>query len=344
MSQVTEYVVGDSPLTMTQLKTSLDSFFAAMGSKNKGATAPSNPFNGMTWIDDSSTPWLFKIYDTTNGWTTTASFDATTGIFTPYYDGAPVNDSRVTAATITPASDADVTLTSSENQSNVRVIETGSWTATHDIICDDADREFTVINNTGFTATITTDGATPTTVDVPDGESMEVRTRAGVGAEIAESFDPFSSQFLHIQDQKPSGTNGGSSAAGYNIRDLNTVLTNEIAGASLAANQVTLPKGDYYISASAPAYSSDIHQLRAYNITSAAYIIDGTSEYSHSATAGTASRSFLMGRVTLSAETAIDFRHLFGASAGANSLGVDSSQAGTIDHNTYTDVKIWRVG
>ena len=43
--------------------------------------------------------------------------------------------------------------------------------------------------------------------------------------------------FLHIQDQKPQGTYGGTFTAGaWRTRDLNTVLTNTITGASLAAN------------------------------------------------------------------------------------------------------------
>ena len=66
--------------------------------------------------------------------------------------------------------------------------------------------------------------------------------------------------FLHIQDQKPQGTNGGTFTSGaWRTRDLNTVLTNTITGASLADNQITLPAGKYYVEASAPAYQTFAH-------------------------------------------------------------------------------------
>ena len=60
---------------------------------------------------------------------------------------------------------------------------------------------------------------------------------------------------LHVQDQKPTGTGGGTSVSGDNERPLNTVLTNEIAGASLDSNKITLPAGEYFISANAQIYS-----------------------------------------------------------------------------------------
>lgn len=53
--------------------------------------------------------------------------------------------------------------------------------------------------------------------------------------------------FLH------KGTHGGTFTAGaWRTRDLNTVLTNTISGASLSNNQITLPAGKYYVEASAP--------------------------------------------------------------------------------------------
>jgi hypothetical protein len=62
----------------------------------------------------------------------------------------------------------------------------------------------------------------------------------------------FESQLLHVRDEKTLA-DGGTSTSSYTKRDLNTVVTNEIAGASLSSNQITLPSGTYYINASAPA-------------------------------------------------------------------------------------------
>ena len=59
---------------------------------------------------------------------------------------------------------------------------------------------------------------------------------------FAGASGAFESALIHIQDQKTAGTNGGSAGDNATVtRDLNTVLTNEVTGASLSSNQVTLP-------------------------------------------------------------------------------------------------------
>lgn len=76
-------------------------------------------------------------------------------------------------------------------------------------------------------------------------------------------------------DQKTSGTNGGTLTAGiWQTRDLNSSAGN-IVGASLASNQITLPAGSYYISATAPTYQMNSNQVRFRNITDATTAITG---------------------------------------------------------------------
>ena len=89
---------------------------------------------------------------------------------------------------------------------------------------------------------------------------------------VSEIFQPCSqgyehSPMMHVQDQKPSGTDGGASVAGDNPRDLNTVLTNEIVGASLSSNEITLPAGKYWVDAESPMYGADQSKV---NIVSSA--------------------------------------------------------------------------
>lgn len=65
------------------------------------------------------------------------------------------------SATITPTSDADYTLTASENLYGRFTLVDGSWTATHNIIVDTSIREIVVDNSTGtYTATIKTSAGT----------------------------------------------------------------------------------------------------------------------------------------------------------------------------------------
>jgi len=69
-------------------------------------------------------------------------------------------------------------------------------------------------------------------------------------------FPLVNQQFFVAEYRLTSGTNGGSSVAGaWQDRLLNTVLQNNIAGASLAANQVTLPIGKYEIQGQGAVYN-----------------------------------------------------------------------------------------
>lgn len=82
--------------------------------------------------------------------------------------------------------------------------------------------------------------------------------------------NPFDALKFHIQDQKPSGTQGGAYL--YNTwqdRDLNTVLTNEITGSSLnvSTGVFTLPPGRYVFQGTVPCYDTYGHTARVYNNT-----------------------------------------------------------------------------
>lgn len=80
--------------------------------------------------------------------------------------------------------------------------------------------------------------------------------------------------YLHVRDEKPSGTNGGNLSLGFNDWELNTVKKNTITGASLDAltGVITLPAGTYKVKANRVIYqlaSSAAHagQAEIYNIT-----------------------------------------------------------------------------
>lgn len=89
-----------------------------------------------------------------------------------------------------------------------------------------------------------------------------------------------------IQDQKASGTSGGTSLAGFNTRVLNTVVKNTISGASLATNTITLLAGTYRVFACAFAYAAGPHQLFLYNSSDSTTVLNGSSVYEGGAGAG----------------------------------------------------------
>ena len=52
----------------------------ALASGSKGNSAPGTPYAGQIWLDDSSAPWLLKIYDGID-WFTLGEVDATANLF-----------------------------------------------------------------------------------------------------------------------------------------------------------------------------------------------------------------------------------------------------------------------
>ena len=152
--------------------------------------------------------------------------------------------------------------------------------------------------------------------------------------------------FLHIQDQKPQGTHGGTFTAGdWRTRDLNTVLTNTISGASLAANQITLPAGRYYVEASAPGYYCGRHQAKLRRITAtAADILLGTcliaTQHSTANYAAAASaRSTVSGTFQIGSDVVFELQHQCQTTQNTD-FGVSANFTTEI----YSDIRIWRVG
>lgn len=155
---------------------------------------------------------------------------------------------------------------------------------------------------------------------------------------LAASAKAFQAQLLHVQDQKAQGTAGGTSVNG-GTRDLNTILTNEISGSSLASNQITLPAGTYYIEASVPAFFSNNHKAFLFNVTDSGNQIHGTCEYAPSTNA-TLSRSLITGRFTIVSSKVFEIRHTIATTRVGDGFGI---AAGT-GVEVYTDVRIWKVG
>jgi hypothetical protein len=128
-----------------------------------------------------------------------------------------------------------------------------------------------------------------------------------------------SRQVFIAHDQKANGTNGGvmDSQTTWQTRDLNTIITNTITGASLdtSTSRITLPAGTYLILASAPAYRPFRHVARLRNITDSADSMIGTAEY-----AGDTSqtRSLIDGIITISAEKVFELQHYIQRGSGSS--------------------------
>jgi len=148
------------------------------------------------------------------------------------------------------------------------------------------------------------------------------------------------SPMMHVQDQKPNGTGGGAGVAGFNDRDINTSITNEIAGATLntSTGEVTLPAGTYWIEFSAPAFQCKGSQslLRKTDDT---LLITGESHYTADTDRVTTS-SRGAGQLTFTVSTTIKVTSDLFVAANAANLG---SNGMTENPEVYTDLRIWQL-
>jgi hypothetical protein len=112
-----------------------------------------------------------------------------------------------------------------------------------------------------------------------------------------------------VADEKANTTAGGTFTAGaWETRELNTVRYNNITGASLATNQITLPIGTFRVSATAPALKVNQHLVKLYNITDSSDDIIGAMA-SSDAGDNTQNNSSLSGIITLATPTVFELQH-----------------------------------
>lgn len=157
--------------------------------------------------------------------------------------------------------------------------------------------------------------------------------------EIRTSEVRYGVPFVHIQDQKSAGVDGGSSVVTtWNIRTLNTEVTDTHDLASLSSNQITLSAGTYLMEATAPAHGNQASKLKLYNTTGATTLLVGTPADMVSLIATVIST--LSGRFTVAAGQALELQHYTDASETTTGLG---KAAGGSEIEVYADVRIWKV-
>jgi hypothetical protein len=147
----------------------------------------------------------------------------------------------------------------------------------------------------------------------------------------------FQTALLHVVDEKANNTAAQTFSAGQNTRELTTVKTNEIAGASLSSHKITLPSGTYFCQAEANGYVNARNKITLYNETDASYTLVGLSSNSH-ASYYTTSVSMLSGRFTISAQKVFQLRH-FIQSGTAAGIAVND----TVNVEVYANVRIWKI-
>lgn len=151
--------------------------------------------------------------------------------------------------------------------------------------------------------------------------------------------DSIRNPIMHVQHRTSSGVNAGTFSAGaWRTRELNTVIANTIAGASLAGDQITLPAGTYIVRGHAPAASVDRHQARLYCVSVSAIYITGSSELAQDTTP-TVTRSVFEGEITIPAPRTFEVQHRCTVSRSSDGLG----KAAGFGTEVYTHVFIEKV-
>jgi hypothetical protein len=143
-------------------------------------------------------------------------------------------------------------------------------------------------------------------------------------------------KFALYEDQKASGTDGGSSIAGTQTRTLNTEVHDDIGG-TLSSNAVTLPAGDYLVEARAPARNVGLHRIELYDGTS--IIAEGSASYG-STSENVISESFLRTKITADGVKAYSIRHYTASARATYGLG---SNVGTGTNSIYTQLKFTKL-
>ena len=223
-----------------------------------------------------------------------------------------------------------------------------SWTTPDDtaLVKDGAS----AIRTLGSSADTTTKNLNPSTTlgDIEFRSSTSnVNTRLGIGSTgnvltVASGVPSWAAPaggttYSIFRDEKTSGTNGGTFTSGaFRTRDINATQVNQITGSSIASNQITLPAGTFYISASAPSFNNDQNQARFFNITDSSVAILGTSDYQSTNDQGS---SIVLGTIVLTSSKVFELQHQCVTTQASNGFGV----ANTFGTQVYSVVTIAKV-
>lgn len=170
---------------------------------------------------------------------------------------------------------------------------------------------------------------------ISDGTGSGDWTTVGLDV-LADTAKAFQAQLLHVRDEKAAGTDGGTFTSGaWRTRTLNTSKTNEITGASIVSNQITLPAGTYWLYAWADGNSVGDHKLKFYNVTDASDTLIGTNGRS-----GISSPSYVTGRFTIAAEKVFELRHQCQVTVNTTGFG-EATDFGVVE--VYAEVCIWKI-
>ena len=149
------------------------------------------------------------------------------------------------------------------------------------------------------------------------------------------------SNMVYVLDERASGLDGGTfTSGGFYTRVMNTERTNNIEGASMLGNQLTLPAGKYYAECVAQGFQVGKHQAILINVTDGSTILRGTVALTSTGSAVQVP-SVITGYFTLDGEEAIEVRHRCSTTNSGNGLG---NACGFGTKEKHMQLRVWKVG
>ena len=346
-------------------RTDLNNALSAIQTTHSGTSRPTGAVAGQIWLDTTTaTSPTLKYYDGADD-ISLATIDHSANTVNWLDSTVSITGLSTTATgTVLTLSDTNLNSTVSIRIPTTKGIDDDSGneflkftkTAT-------AVNEFTIINSatgsapeiqstgddTDIDLKITPKGAGKIILDGlafpnADGTASQVLQTNGSGVlsfSTISASGKFESALLHVRDEKASGTEGGTFTLGaWRTRDLNTSVTNEISGASLSSNQITLPAGTFYIIAKSESHKVNFNKLRLINITDSSTLLIGMNgmEWNSSDSVG---HNFLDGRFTIASTKTLELQHISNVTKATDGFGRANSLDSTAE--VYTDVQIWKV-
>lgn len=155
---------------------------------------------------------------------------------------------------------------------------------------------------------------------------------------LIQDAQPYAAPDVIIEDQKSSGTAGGTATSGSDeTRTLNTLVKNRGTLCSLASNQFTLVPGTYRIEWRTPC-SGSVNEFRSilYSVTATSNLRYSDTGYSNSAQVGW---TFGNHEVTIAANTTYEIRQRVSATQATTGNG----RASSLGTEIYSQVHIWKL-
>lgn len=144
---------------------------------------------------------------------------------------------------------------------------------------------------------------------------------------------------IQLQDQKTSGTNGGTSTSGsWQTHTLTTEVADTGSHCTLASNQFALTAGTYIIRGQAVLHRCDTGYVRIQNVTDTATVGQSVAEYANSAAAYAMVAPIAEGRVTIATSKTFELQYRVTTGLASNGLGA----AGGFGTEVYANVWIER--